>query len=167
MKSKAWAMYSNFHRAVSDLLEEDNLDFTFNPNDNPRGVIKYYDTNIVGKFECTNPSCGSSGWSSGKVAITIRLYPNERYNARVYNQRCKKCMTLGRPTIDENVYVERVVYRLKKWAGVKNLEELVYSHRNTQPHKSALCEGCKNGHCKAQSWDEDDDVVGLMNRLTM
>lgn len=71
------------------------------------------------------------------------------YNATVYNQRCDACNGLGAINIDKEVYIERVAYRLKVWAGVP-VERPFYDKDNkTPPHKMELCEGCKRGVCLA------------------
>ncbi|CAN9395563.1 unnamed protein product [Alternaria alternata] len=45
--------------------------------------------------------------------------------------------------MDEETYVERVAYRLKKWAGVK-MERPFFGHKILHgPHDSERCEGCK------------------------
>lgn len=43
--------------------------------------------------------------------------------------------------------MDRVAYRLKRWAGVW-AERPEYSEKKGLPHKSSLCEGCKIGVCK-------------------
>jgi hypothetical protein len=143
---KSWSMYPTSHDAVSALLEEHDLFFTFH-NDDDSDCDEDYDTNIMGRFTCKNRACPTSRWSSKLIAITIRMYAGEEYNARVYHQRCKACKTLSKPELDES-YAERVAYRLSKWSGVQ-LERPQYSGQQSKaPHKSNLCEGCKNGHCR-------------------
>jgi hypothetical protein len=68
----------------------------------------------MGKFRCNNNGCSNRGWGSKKVTILIRGYPENGYNAVVFNQRCMSCNGLGTLTLDENSYVKRVAYRLKK-----------------------------------------------------
>jgi hypothetical protein len=140
-----WSMHPQLHGAVSLLLAEDDLHLSFNRNDSPTGSTKEYDTNIMGRFVCRNNSCTASGWSSKKIAITIRLYSGGRYNARVYHQRCQECNSLSQPWLDDS-YAERVAYRLKKWHGVE-MEVPEYRENNGKPHHSSLCEGCQAGHC--------------------
>jgi hypothetical protein len=144
-------MYSTHHDAVSDLLEEDGLFFQFHEDDDS-DFEKEYDTNIMGRFVCHNRACSKPGWSSRVVAISIRMYTGEEYNARVYHQRCKACNKLSKPKLNES-YAERVAYRLKKWCGVQ-LEKPPHSGVSKGPHERHLCEGCKHGHCKA---GDDDD----------
>ena len=77
-KSKSdqkWSIYQNLHDDVSRLLEENDLYFDFHANDNAKSCINTYDTNIMGRFVCPNSKCGTNGWSSKKIAITIRMYP--------------------------------------------------------------------------------------------
>ncbi|KAL4917690.1 zinc-binding domain-containing protein [Aspergillus aurantiobrunneus] len=85
------------------------------------------------------------GWSSNKIAVTIRMYPRGRYNARVYHQRCKGCNWVFRPQLDDS-YAERVTYWLLKWNGV-DVQAPSHGGRSNAPHNSVLCEGCKAGHC--------------------
>ncbi|KAM7213104.1 Zinc-binding domain containing protein [Rhypophila decipiens] len=118
-------------------------------------VAETYPTNIVAFFTCTNTPCAKgASWSSGKVAIVIRRFnlPTTGglgYNATVYNQRCKSCNELGAMNIDKEVYVERVAYRLKVWAGVPVERRPFNGNKETPPHRKDLCEGCKRGVCTA------------------
>ena len=72
----------------------------------------------MGRFICRSRACGSSGWGSKKIAITIRMYPGAKYNVWVYKQHCKGCNGLSKPGLDDS-YAERVAYRLKKWCGIE------------------------------------------------
>ena len=143
--TKKWSMYPSLHNDVSDLLREHDLYFQFHFKDDGRSCIKDYDTNIMGRFACGNPACAARGWSSKQIAITIRMYSNNRYNARVYHQRCKSCGTSSQPYLNSS-YAERVAYRIQKWCGVQT-EAPPFSGRSDGPHRSDLCEGCKQGHC--------------------
>ncbi|OCL05392.1 hypothetical protein AOQ84DRAFT_267548, partial [Glonium stellatum] len=115
--SKPWSMHSSYHDAVSALLEEHDLFFDFHTDDDS-DCEKEHDTNVMGRFLCHNRDCPNRGWSSKKIAITIRMYPGAEYSARVYHQRCKACDELSKPKLDDS-YAERVAYRLKKWCGVQ------------------------------------------------
>ncbi|PYI11066.1 hypothetical protein BO78DRAFT_393552 [Aspergillus sclerotiicarbonarius CBS 121057] len=143
-----WSMYPALHNDILALLPGDITLPSFHPFDDSRTCTQQYDTNIMGRFICSNASCRSTGWSSKKIAITIRLYGDDEYNARVYHQRCKGCNALSRPELDES-YAERVAYRIKKWSGVE-MERPPYRDRGVSsgPHNSRLCEGCKDGHCR-------------------
>lgn len=141
-----WSMYPSLHHNVLRLLEGDNLSFRFHDVDESGDSIEEYDTNIMGEFTCNNGACASDKWPSRKIAITIRKYPGTKYNARVYNQRCKSCKRLGWPSLDDS-YAERVAYRLKKWCGLR-MDPPDYSGESKGPHQRELCEGCRNGHCK-------------------
>ena len=55
------------------------------------------------------------------------------------------------PAIDEESYIKRVSYRIKKWAGVEVVQP-DYEGKPTKPHERAYCEGCKRGKCT-----EDED----------
>ncbi|GAW18979.1 hypothetical protein ANO14919_084630 [Xylariales sp. No.14919] len=138
------SMHPSKHFEVSQLLEEDNLLFTFHSNDEDYGCTKTSDSSVMGRFICHNPKCATNGWSSKKIAIVIRMYPGRQYNARVYHQRCKKCGNLSKPILDDS-YAERVAYWLKKWCGI-HLERPPHS-KSKGPHERRLCEGCKANHC--------------------
>ncbi|KAL2830314.1 zinc-binding domain-containing protein [Aspergillus cavernicola] len=155
----SFSMYPALHTSVITLLLEEEdpplPNYTFNPTDTPQGSTKTHNTHIMGRFRCVNKSCASSGWGSKKIAITIRLYHGERYNARVWHQRCKACNWVSRPVLDHS-YAERVAYRIKKWNGVQ-MEEVPYGGESKGPHNQGLCEGCKAGCCseRGDDWGMD------------
>lgn len=68
-----YCTFPSLHSDVSALLEEDDLYFGFRDDDDPTGAIKWYDTNIMGRFICRNSECRCDGWRSMKIAITIRM----------------------------------------------------------------------------------------------
>ncbi|KAJ5764636.1 hypothetical protein N7533_003317 [Penicillium manginii] len=144
-QKKKWSMYPSLHSDITDLLEEDGITFGFYGNDTDTGAIRDYDTNIMGRFNCYNSKCKSDGWSSKMIAIRIRLYSGNKYNARVYHQHCKTCKSISRPVLDAS-YAERVAYRLRKWKGIAQ-EVPDHSEESKGPHHTHLCEGCKDGHC--------------------
>ncbi|GKZ23574.1 hypothetical protein AbraIFM66951_009847 [Aspergillus brasiliensis] len=155
-----WSMYPALHTDVVTHLSSDTLSpvaltsLSFHPFDDSHSSKREYDTNIMGRFICTNDSCRSTGWTSKKIAITIRLYEGNEYNARVYHQRCKRCNALSRPFLDEESYAERIAYRMKRWYGV-DVERPVYERKRTKPHNRELCEGCKAGRCSFGDVDVD------------
>jgi hypothetical protein len=104
-------------------------------------------THVMGRFECNNNTCKKRFWYSRKVPIEIRGYNDNGYGAIVYNQRCKSCDRLGSLQLDERSYIERVAYRLKKWAGVE-MEAPPFMGIKGPPHERAYCEGCKRGKCR-------------------
>ncbi|CAH0056206.1 unnamed protein product [Clonostachys solani] len=142
----SWSMFPEHHASVSDELAKSGLDFQFNEDDDEDSCSQDYDTNIMGRFRCRRGNCKTQGWSSKRIAITIRRYQLTSYNVRVYHQRCKSCNGLSRPDLDVQSYVDRITYRLKKWNGME-VETPVYSRESKGPHEEDLCEGCKNGHC--------------------
>src|SRR5436305_10742171 len=73
---------------------------TFTRKDDSGSCVDDYNTNIIGRFTCHNPVCQARGWSSKQIAITIRRYSNQRFNARVYHQSCKSCETPSKPILD-------------------------------------------------------------------
>jgi hypothetical protein len=81
------------------------------------------------------------------------MYGGERYNARVYHQRCMVCNFLSRLILDDS-YAERVAYRLKKWCRVE-LELPEFSGESKGPHAKEFCEDCKAGHCSEDRWIDE------------
>ncbi|KAI1653496.1 zinc-binding domain-containing protein [Daldinia decipiens] len=151
--TKTSFMFPSLHQRVLDAISDQAVSARFDEKTTNQSNNKY-STNITGKFKCSNKDCSKGGWSSKKVSILIRGYPGNGYNALVFNQRCQSCNKLGILTLDENSYVERVAYRLKKWAGVRT-EEQPYEQNAGPPHKSELCEGCKQGYCQKRNYWED------------
>ena len=151
---RSWSMHLSLHDEVLQLIAPDGLSVTFFEAGGFEDCTRDYDTHIMGHFTCTNKACRTDRWSSKKIAITIRLYRGERYNAVVWHQRCKRCDTCGKPTLDYT-YAERIAYRLRVWSGIRVESRGLY-HRNVgPPHQKALCEGCKAGHCKDGIESED------------
>ncbi|PGG96212.1 hypothetical protein AJ79_09681 [Helicocarpus griseus UAMH5409] len=151
-----WSLHLNLHEHVAQLLEDEGLHLDFFDVDDEKSTIGQKDTNVMGRFVCQNNGCKSTGWSSKKIAITIRMYPGQLYNARVYHQRCRNCNDVGQLILDEECYAERVAYRLKKWNGIA-VPVPNFSGQSRGPHDRALCEGCKAGHCA--NLNEDEDLV--------
>lgn len=147
-KDPLWSMLPERHRDVLLMLKDCGLKFKFHNEDDSISCAEDWDTNVMGRFSCRNRDCPSRGWPSKAIAMTIRLYPNARYNARIYHQRCIRCNTPGRLEEVDDSYTERVSYWLKRWSGVQ-VEAAQHSYKKTRaPHQSDLCEGCKAGHCK-------------------
>jgi len=142
------------HPDILKAVEGHILPPEFNMED--AGFDKKYPTHVMGRFACGNEDCPKKAWFSMKVAIVIRRYPGNRYNAVVFNQRCDSCKRLGTLTLDNDSYVERVAYRLKKWAGVW-MAVPEYRGRTGPPHMCALCEGCKRGVCQQGKFPWSDD----------
>jgi hypothetical protein len=138
--------FPELHQRIAEAVAPAITSTWFNSNTKARPE-KEKDTNIIGSFTCVNNRCGKDGWSSGLVAIHIRGYSRNGYNAVVFNQRCKSCGWLGSLKMDEKSYIERVTFRLNTWAGV-GTEHTHFSPKMLQgPHESEYCEGCKAGHC--------------------
>ncbi|KAL2204417.1 hypothetical protein CC79DRAFT_1132684 [Sarocladium strictum] len=146
MPQKRWSMFPGRSDEIAKLLQDDNLNYSFETLDRD-GCEQTYDTNIMGRFTCYNPTCPKKAWSSKVIPITIRKYQGQKYNARVYHQRCKSCNMLSKPRLDDS-YAERIVYRLKIWSGVDVKRPPYNEAGDGRPHMSKLCEGCKAGHCK-------------------
>jgi hypothetical protein len=142
-----WTMYPDLHDSVSRCLEANGLSVDFYEEGEAENSLHDYDTNILGAFTCPNRSCQIKKWTSKKVAVSIRLFDNQQYNAAVWHQRCHKCECMGVLKLDEESYIERVVYRLRKWLGQKMVAPPWSRSKDGPEHLVELCEGCKNGHC--------------------
>jgi len=146
-ETKTSFIFPSLHQNVSNADSDEIHSTWFSKKGGDKDCNNKYSTNVMGKFRCNNDGCPNRGCGSKKVTILIRGYPENGYNAVVFNQRCMSCNGLGTLTLDENSYVERVAYRLKKWAGVR-MEEQYYTEKVGPPHKRELCEGCKGGYCQ-------------------
>jgi hypothetical protein len=138
-----WSLHPSRHRDVLRLLQDSSLSFDFYDIDDPFKCTREYDAKVMGRFHCWNTRYASKGWSSKIIPVTIRLYPDSRYNVRVYNQRCQGRGKTSGPRLDGS-YAEKVVYRLEKWSGI-DVKPLFFSGEYNGPHLTALCEGCRNG----------------------
>jgi hypothetical protein len=137
--------FPELHQRISEAVAPGIASTWFN-NNMDAYFEEDYKTCVMGKFICDNNRCRKNGWSSKLVAIWIRRYPRSGYNAIVYNQHCKSCGRLGIFKLDEESYVDRIAYRLKKWAGVP-VEKPPFHIKIHVRHESDLCEGCKVGNC--------------------
>jgi hypothetical protein len=150
---KASYMFPSLHQDIVVAVSGEIASPHFHQDDSDSAANNTYSTNVMGTFKCTNIACSNHGWNSKMVAILIRGYPNGCYNAVVFNQRCRSCKKLGSLTLDKESYVDRVAYRLKKWAGIK-MERPYVNSKKGPPHESTLCEGCKRGVCvKKNDWE--------------
>ena len=140
-------MFPSLHEEVVDAVTEYMGEPWFNHDEDDDVHADEYATHVMGRFTCDNPTCSKGSWGSKTVAILIQGYRNNGYNAIVFNQRCGSCNALGTFELDEKSYIERVAYRLKKWAGVR-MERQPYSTKKGLPHRRELCEGCRLGYCQ-------------------
>ena len=145
-ETRASFSYPSLHEDISNAVSDHIDSIWFNPNGSNKSCNNKYCTKVMGRFKCTNNDCSNHGWGSKTVAILIRGYPGNGYDAVVFNQHCKSCKKLGTFTLDQPSYVQRVSYRLQKWAGVQT-EDQPYDERKGPPHMRELCEGCKQGCC--------------------
>ncbi|KAK3350353.1 zinc-binding domain-containing protein [Lasiosphaeria hispida] len=154
-------MFLQLHEVVRSAVGKAIPSLWFNQEDTEDDLNKEYDTSVMGKFACTNRNCHRPGWSSKMVPVWTRLYGGHRrdgYNAMVFNQRCSSCDCLGTLTLDEQSYVERVSYRLRKWVGAA-VKPPLYTWGSRAPHVEKRCEGCKQGHCSQSQGREDEESV--------
>jgi hypothetical protein len=144
---KPWSTCPELHESVVQCLEGNGLSISFYEEGEAEDSIRDYDTNIMGAFICPNRSCRTEKWTSMKVAISIRLFADQQYNATVWHQRCRQCKSMGVLRLDEESYTDRVAYRLRTWLGLEREDPIFSETRGRPPHVTELCEGCKSGHC--------------------
>ncbi|KAF9344633.1 hypothetical protein BGX26_004091 [Mortierella sp. AD094] len=136
----SWSLYPELDWSVDEKLMKPH---TFYDVDDGLHALKEYDTFVSGVFLCSK-RCSKRGWSSGKIAISIRLYDDDQYNARIHHQRCRGCDALSRPTLDAEAYGERVSYRLNKWSRFKVVLPK-YESKQTPPTTVKIVKGVSSG----------------------
>lgn len=138
--------FPDLHQSVAEAVAPEISSPWFNDDGEDEDFSTEYSTCIMGRFTCNNSSCKKRSWGSKVVAIVIRSYARNGYTAIVFNQRCKSCDHLGTLKMDHQSYIERVAYRLKRWAGVA-VARPPFNAKTGPPHERELCEGCKKGVC--------------------
>jgi hypothetical protein len=146
-ETREFFTFPALHPNVADAVSPEIPSTWFNSASDDDTFDENYITHVMGKFTCTDKKCKKRFWGSKKVSIEIRGYANNGYSALVYNQRCKACNELGTFGLDITSYVERVAYRLKRWAGV-DMKAPPFDGIQGPPHEQAFCEGCKRGKCQ-------------------
>lgn len=146
-ESRPFFMFPSRHKEVAMAVSHSMTCTWVRKRVSDQDAIQEYESHVMGNFKCPNTACSPSVWNSKMVAIKIRGYSGNGYNAVVFNQRCKKCDRLGILHLDKESYIERVAYRIQKWAGVP-VKPPLYSQKQGLPHKRELCEGCKRGVCR-------------------
>jgi hypothetical protein len=146
-ETREFFMFPALHQNIAKAVLPEISTTWFKEDDNDNNSNDEWLTHVMGIFVCNNNACKTDLWVSRMVPIEIRRYDGNGYSAVVYNQRCMSCAGLGTFVLDEDSYIERVAYRLKKWAGV--LMTLPYYRlRDGPPHEREFCEGCKRGKCQ-------------------
>ncbi|KAF3938654.1 hypothetical protein ABW19_dt0204912 [Dactylella cylindrospora] len=140
-KPASWSLQPQYHGAVAKQVPGAR----FHSKD--EAGIREYPTFIMGYFACLNKKCKIPGWGSKKIKTIIHGFRNNEYNARVYHQRCKSCNRIGNLELDEECYVSRIVYRLKKWRGDVSIVAPPYRGDSKGPHRTDLCVACDLGIC--------------------
>jgi transcription elongation factor Elf1 len=146
-ETREFFTFPELHPNVAAAVSPEISSTWFNGDHDDDDFDEEWNTHVMGRFKCTNNACKKPFWDSRKVPIEIRGYDNDGYSAVVYNQRCKSCNDLGTFELNIPSYVERVAYRLKKWAGVE-MEAPPFNEMLGPPHERAYCEGCKRGKCR-------------------
>jgi hypothetical protein len=138
--------FPELHHSVAEIVALETSTSWFNESQSSKRYFREHSTQVIGKFLCNNAACKKQSWGSKIVAIWIKEHAHSSYSVEVYNQRCRFCDGLGDLRLNKDCYVERVAYRLKKWAGVK-MDQPPFELKKGPPHESGLCEGCKRGVC--------------------
>lgn len=145
-ETRTFFMFPDLHQSVAEAVAPEIASPWFNHDYEDEDFSTEYSTCIMGTFTCNNSSCKKRSWGSMVVAIVIRGYERYGYTAMVFNQRCNSCEHLGTLKMDQQTYIERVAYRLKKWAGVA-VARPRFKEKIGPPHEKEFCEGCKRGLC--------------------
>jgi hypothetical protein len=87
-------MFLSLHQDVTNAVSNDIAWTWFPENDSDNDSNNKHSAHVMGRFRCNNYNSPSGGWASNKVAMLIRGYPENGYNAVVFNQRCKVCNQL-------------------------------------------------------------------------
>lgn len=144
-ETRTFFTFPELHYSVAEAVAPLIISTWFN-NDIDAHFNNKHITCVMGRFTCGNNACRKKRWTSKVVATWIQGYTRHGYNAIVFNQRCESCNCLGSFKLDERSYIDRIAYRLKKWAGVI-VEPPPFFPKITPPHEKDLCEGCKVGKC--------------------
>ncbi|PSN59273.1 hypothetical protein BS50DRAFT_682369 [Corynespora cassiicola Philippines] len=153
-ETREFFTYPAFHQNIAEAVLPEISSTWFQEDESDENFDNEWFTHVLGIFICNNGACKSQLWVSRKVPIEIRGYDENGYSAFVYNQRCKSCDGLGSFVLDKESYVERVAYRLKKWAGV-TMPLPYYRPKEGLPHETDFCEGCKRGMSMASNSSPD------------
>ena len=158
-ETRSCFMFPCLHDAVRAAVSEDIPRLWFNASPDPDeddDLEDTHNTSIMGEFQCGNKKCPRGRWHSKKIAIWIRGYPSSGfdvgYNAVVFNQRCRSCNEIAKMSLEKDTYVDRVAFRLRKWAGVE-VSRPVFVRNPKIRHDSKHCEGCRPGHCELAERD--------------
>jgi hypothetical protein len=146
-ETREFFTFPELHPNVADAVFPEISSAWFNEDDDDDNFDRKWFTHVMGRFTCNNNTCKKLFWNSRKVPIEIRGDGDSGYSAIVYNQRCKSCNRLGTFELNEPSYIERVAYRLKKWAGVE-MDAPPFNGIEGPPHERAYCEGCRRGKCQ-------------------
>ncbi|KAF2030457.1 hypothetical protein EK21DRAFT_40365, partial [Setomelanomma holmii] len=146
-ETRTFFTYPDLHAAIVSALLPDLSSARFHKNHDDHAFEHEWPTHVMGAFTCTNARCKNKRWTSKEVTIEIHGYTRNGYSTVVFYQRCKLCNRLGTFAVDKESYVERVAYRIKKWAGV-NMALSFYNSKVGPPHEQEFCEGCKVGKCR-------------------
>ncbi|ORZ07548.1 zinc-binding domain-containing protein, partial [Lobosporangium transversale] len=105
--------------------------------------------NVKGRFVCGTERCGNREWESSVIATNLRFSKvGNSYKATLHAQQCNRCEKYAEPIVEVETYVERVVYMLDLWMGVREREKPSETNRRARrPHDRSRCHGCKVGEC--------------------
>lgn len=121
IKQSPTARYPLLHEAVAKAFDNVSQPVPlplFQHHAHKSKVTRDDTTSIAGRFQCRNHKGYAPSWGSKEIAIQIREFADNTYDAVVFKQLCRKCHHPASVRIDEESYVERVVCQLRKWAGV-------------------------------------------------
>ena len=129
-------MFPSLHQDVLNAVSDDFISAWFHEQDSDRDSNNEYSTHVMGKFKCNDSTCSTHGWGSKKVAILIKGYPRNGYNAVVFNQRCKACNGLGMLVMERNhmlneLHTDSRNGQAFQWNSNTTTQKKVYHTRET------------------------------------
>lgn len=144
--------YTNINTLIiSNIKEEYNIDLTYRqglPN-TQSNINKIENTQVSGHYKCVHKKSKPKTWVSGKVFVEIKAY-QQCFEVLVYKQCCKSCNSMRTPSLDIEIYVERVTSKLLVMLGLcKYIKYKGDKKKRMPPHIMSHCEGCKAGKCDA------------------
>lgn len=78
-------MFRSFHKDISKAVSPGVTCTWISKSVSDGGVDREYFTRVIGNFRRMNPAYSTNGWSSKKVALQIRGYAQNGYNAVIFN----------------------------------------------------------------------------------
>ena len=111
-ETRVSSMFPLFHHAVVNAISDELTWTWFHKGDSNDNYNNNYSTHVMASSNAPTIPGSIHSWHCKKMAILIRGYPGNGYNAPVHNQPRRTRNRLGRICDNEKSYVDRVAYRL-------------------------------------------------------